>query len=89
MLDTLGVHAVRLMTNNPAKVQALEQLSIPVMECIPLHVGRTVYNAGCLETKRRRMGHMDTEMALHAKDHREDHSCGFSVSLSRVLEHVD
>lgn len=89
VLDALGIHAVRLMTNNPAKVQALERLSIPVIERIPLHVGRTVYNAGYLETKCRRMGHVDTAIALQEKNRREDPSCDFSVALSHVLEHVD
>lgn len=58
MLAHLGVRAVRLMTNNPLKVQALQQHGISVVERVPLLTGSNPHNEGYLETKRGRMGHM-------------------------------
>lgn len=57
MLRGLGVQRVRLLTNNPAKVDALERLGIAVVERVPLHTLPNPHNAGYLRTKSRRMGH--------------------------------
>ncbi|HJV86503.1 MAG TPA: GTP cyclohydrolase II [Noviherbaspirillum sp.] len=58
MLGLLGVSTVRLITNNPAKIEALRRLGIIVSERIALHVGRNTDNARYLDTKMRRMGHL-------------------------------
>jgi len=58
MLRLLGVHEVRLLTNNPAKAEALQAAGIAVRECVPLQVGRTLHNDGYLRTKRERSGHL-------------------------------
>lgn len=57
LLAKLGVRQVRLLTNNPAKVAALEQLGISVHGRVPLHIAPNEHNAGYLQTKQRRMGH--------------------------------
>ena len=57
LLNRLGVRSVRLMTNNPDKVRALEGLGISVVERLPLRAGWTVHNARYLETKATRLGH--------------------------------
>ena len=57
MLRGLGVQQVRLLTNNPAKVIALERLGIAVMERVPLHTEPNAHNRGYLQTKSLRMGH--------------------------------
>ena len=57
MLAALGVKQVRLLTNNPAKVEALRALGIEVVERVALAGGRTVHNERYLETKAQRMGH--------------------------------
>jgi GTP cyclohydrolase II len=57
LLDRLGVRSVRLMTNNPDKVRALEGLGISVVERVPLRAGWNVHNARYLETKATRLGH--------------------------------
>lgn len=57
ILDALGIHSVRLMTNNPAKMSALKAMGIEVTERIPLHVGANALNHRYLATKVRRMGH--------------------------------
>lgn len=57
MLADLGIARVRLLTNNPDKVQQLESQGIEVTERVPLLVGITEQNLGYLATKRDRMGH--------------------------------
>ncbi|MBL8350301.1 MAG: GTP cyclohydrolase II [Burkholderiaceae bacterium] len=57
MLRALGVHQVRLLTNNPAKVEALQRLGIDVIQRVPLHTPPNPHNAAYLRTKSRRMGH--------------------------------
>jgi GTP cyclohydrolase II len=58
ILRHLGVPAVRLMSNNPDKVRALEEAGIEVVERVPciaeVHESRRSY----LETKREKMGHL-------------------------------
>ncbi len=58
MLDLLGVASVRLLTNNPAKVAALEAAGIAVTERVALHAGEGDFNSGYLATKRARTGHL-------------------------------
>jgi GTP cyclohydrolase II len=58
MLDHLHIRSVKLMTNNPRKVQALQQLGIEVSERIPLHVGHNPHNAKYLSTKAGKLGHL-------------------------------
>lgn len=58
MLDLLGVRGVRLMTNNPAKVAALEAVGITVLERVPHRPGANPHNARYLDTKRDRAGHL-------------------------------
>ncbi len=58
MLTHLGVKSVRLMTNNPRKVAALEAHGIDVIERVPLMTGRNPHNEHYLDTKQGKMGHM-------------------------------
>lgn len=57
MLASLGVKAVALMTNNPAKVAALESLGIRVTERLAHRAEPQAHNRSYLDTKARRMGH--------------------------------
>ncbi len=57
MLLHLGVASIRLMTNNPAKVDALCQLGTVVSGREPVIVSTNEHSAGYLETKHARMGH--------------------------------
>jgi GTP cyclohydrolase II len=57
MLDRLGQHSIRLLTNNPRKVAALEALGIEVREQVPLQAGAGPHNVAYLGTKRDRSGH--------------------------------
>lgn len=58
MLDLLGVHAIRLMTNNPAKVAALQGVGVEVIERVPHQLPPNPHNARYLDTKRDRTGHI-------------------------------
>lgn len=58
ILQELGVHEMRLVTNNPAKQEALEGLGLRVIELIPDEIPARVENAHYLHTKRERMRHL-------------------------------
>lgn len=58
MLSLLGATTVRLMTNNPAKVEALEQAGIEVCERVAHQLPENPHNARYLATKRDRAGHL-------------------------------
>jgi len=58
MLELLGVHAIRLMTNNPAKVSALETEGVIVSERVPHQLPPNPHNVRYLATKRDRTGHL-------------------------------
>jgi GTP cyclohydrolase II/3,4-dihydroxy 2-butanone 4-phosphate synthase/GTP cyclohydrolase II len=57
ILKHMGCHEVRLLTNNPLKVEALEGYGITVLEQVPHVVSASRYNARYLATKRERMAH--------------------------------
>ncbi len=57
MLEALGQREVRLLTNNPRKVEALEALGIRVAERVPLQAGVNPHNQAYLAAKRDRSGH--------------------------------
>ncbi|MGE0626833.1 MAG: GTP cyclohydrolase II [Hyphomicrobiaceae bacterium] len=57
ILKDLGCPDIRLMTNNPLKVDALRALGINVVEQVPHVVSASRYNARYLATKRERMAH--------------------------------
>ena len=58
MLKLLGVTSVRLITNNPEKVEALEAAGISVVERISAQVAPEPNNEFYLQTKREKMGHL-------------------------------
>ncbi|GHD70000.1 GTP cyclohydrolase II [Jeongeupia chitinilytica] len=58
MLRDLGVTSVRLMSNNPKKIAALEAAGLPVRQREPHAVDPNPENRHYLATKRQRMGHL-------------------------------
>jgi GTP cyclohydrolase II/3,4-dihydroxy 2-butanone 4-phosphate synthase/GTP cyclohydrolase II len=58
MLADLGVRSVTLLTNNPAKVDALREDGVEVSGRLPVHIPPNEHNRDYLLTKRARMGHM-------------------------------
>lgn len=61
VLRHLGLLKVRLLTNNPAKCEALQTRGIEVIERVPLVVAPNPVNRGYLQTKAARMGHLLSE----------------------------
>jgi len=57
MLDDMGIHSVRLLSNNPEKKRQLEDHGITISALVPLVVGLGEFNTGYLGVKRDRMGH--------------------------------
>ncbi|WP_308468060.1 GTP cyclohydrolase II [Rathayibacter soli] len=57
ILEDLGIHSVRLLTNNPEKARQLQAHGTAVERMVPLIVGAGAENEHYLETKRDRMGH--------------------------------
>lgn len=57
IFDLLGVKSVRLMTNNPEKIETMKQAGINVVDRVPLNVGENRYNTQYLDTKAKKMGH--------------------------------
>ena len=62
MLRHLGIHQMRLMTNNPTKRVGLEAYGLEIVENVPIEIKPNEYDKKYLETKRDRMGH-----TLHLK----------------------
>jgi GTP cyclohydrolase II len=58
ILATLGISAVRLMTNNPKKVEALKAIGINVCSRESLRVGDNCSNERYLSTKQAKLGHL-------------------------------
>lgn len=58
MFKLLDVDAVRLLTNNPEKVEILNEAGIQITERVPLVVGRNPENARYLDAKTAKMGHL-------------------------------
>lgn len=57
ILRALGVHNMRLMTNNPVKRIGLEAYGLKIVENVPIEISPNPYNERYLKTKMERMGH--------------------------------
>lgn len=58
ILYDLGLHRVRLMSNNPEKMRALEEMGLEVVERVSLAIPPTDAARGYLRTKKEKMGHL-------------------------------
>ena len=58
ILADLGLHNVRLLTNNPKKVVGLESYGLKIVETVPLVAPPNSYNIRYLETKQKKLGHL-------------------------------
>ncbi|UWQ22124.1 GTP cyclohydrolase II [Jannaschia sp. W003] len=59
LLERLGIRRIRLMTNNPRKIEMMRAQGVEVTERVPLHVGRGADNAAYLDVKRAKSGHLE------------------------------
>jgi GTP cyclohydrolase II len=60
ILKSLGVSEVRLLSNNPDKVAALERAGIKVVERVPCEAASNIHAEDYLKTKKDKMGHLFT-----------------------------
>ncbi len=58
ILADLGLHKIRLLTNNPKKVIGLESYGLEIVETLDLRTSPTPYNLEYLKTKQSKMGHL-------------------------------
>jgi GTP cyclohydrolase II len=58
MLKALGINQVRLLSNNPEKVEALERAGVEVVERVPCEVERSPHAEEYLKTKKEKLGHL-------------------------------
>ncbi len=58
MLEDLGVRSVQVLTNNPLKISALQELGINVVRRVPIEIDPSPDNLSYLRTKASRMSHM-------------------------------
>ena len=68
MLQHLGIGYVKLMTNNPDKIDGLTTHGINVVERVPLQVGRNRRNEAYPDTKAHRMGHIFDDLLATTAD---------------------
>ena len=62
ILVDLGIHELRLLTNNPAKVYGLARYQLEIVERVPIEMEPGEYDRFYLQTKKEKMGHL-----LHLK----------------------
>ncbi|MGR3713040.1 MAG: GTP cyclohydrolase II [Shimia sp.] len=58
ILKEMGFSSVRLLTNNPRKIEMMEKAGVSVPERVALKVGENAYNSAYLATKASKSGHM-------------------------------
>lgn len=58
MFKHLGIERVKLLTNNPRKIKAIENAGVEVVERLAHETGRNPHNASYLETKKGKLGHL-------------------------------
>ena len=58
MLVDLGIHKLRLLTNNPCKIAGLEGYGLEIVERVPIVSPANVHDKRYLDTKREKMGHI-------------------------------
>ncbi len=58
ILQDLGIQSIRLLTNNPEKIEAIEASSIQLVERLPLIIPPKKENQDYLDTKQNQMGHL-------------------------------
>jgi len=58
IINDLGIKSIRLLTNNPRKIERLKIYGIQITQRVPLIVGINEYNKHYLETKAIKMGHL-------------------------------
>ena len=58
ILRLLGLSSIRLLTNSPKKMAALEGFGLKIVEMVPIKSAPTKFNKKYLDTKKKKMGHL-------------------------------
>jgi len=58
ILSDLGIHSIRLLTNNPRKIVGLEGYGLKIVERVPIVTPATAHSKRYLDTKREKLGHL-------------------------------
>ena len=58
ILADLGLHTIRLLTNNPRKIVGLEGYGLKIKQQVPIRIEPNPHNAKYLHTKKKKLGHL-------------------------------
>jgi GTP cyclohydrolase II len=58
ILEHFNIKSVKLLTNNPKKIDSLKNVGIEVVERVPIKIGENPHNEGYLKVKKEEMGHL-------------------------------
>ncbi len=84
MLESLKVKSIRLLTNNPKKIDALVEFGVKLGERIPLVIPPNPYNEFYLKTKAAKSGHMMTFGSEVRLEEQMDHPVVEGMSLEQI-----
>ncbi|MCK5283056.1 MAG: GTP cyclohydrolase II [Nanoarchaeota archaeon] len=68
ILKKLGLTSIRLITNNPHKIEGLAEFGIKIVERVPLVIESNEFNKRYLDTKRQKFGHMIEDSGFVERD---------------------
>ena len=90
ILGDLGIHRLKLLTNNPRKIAGLGGYGLEVVSRVPLVINPGDYNANYLATKRDKLGHLfDENSATNVVTLAWDCGAELSAKLPYLLNRAD
>ena len=81
ILADLGLHEIRLLTNNPKKIVGLRAYGLEVVERIPIEIEPNSQNLKYLSTKRDKLGHLFGDLEENVRDY-DGERCGCNCDSS-------